>query len=188
MNPNRGRLRSLGAMVMIGMMLVLGGTALTALDGPGASATPLPTTTSTTAPVTSSTPLCQSVPQLDRLVVRRTDAFPQNHIRFTFPNEVTVIHAASVRSVAEALCVLPRMPSTPMYCPVDLGIVYHLTFTASGETIPTVSVEATGCQVVRGLGASRWVARSPRFWQTLGKAMGLVKADNATFRGRGPNG
>jgi hypothetical protein len=136
--------------------------------------------------VTASTSLCQSVPHLDRLVVRRRDAFPQNRMRFSFPKEMTVTHSASVREVAEALCALPVFPGG-MHCPMDLGIVYHLAFSASGQRFRTVSVDATGCQIVRGMGTLLWVGRSPRFWSTLGEAMRLTHADNATFRGEGPN-
>lgn len=185
MNPWR-RLRSLGAMVALGMVLV-GATALAGIDSPGAWAAPGATTTSTTTPVTASTPLCQSVPHLDRLVVRRRDAFPQNQMRFSFRSEETVSHPRSVREVAEALCALPVFPGG-VHCPVDLGIVYHLAFFASGQRFHIVSVDATGCQIVRGMGTPLWAARSPKFWHTLGNAMGLTKAGNATFQGEGPNG
>jgi hypothetical protein len=132
--------------------------------------------------------LCGSVASLDRLVVERSDAFPQNHMRFTFPAEVTVTDATPVRAAARALCALPKMPSGTFHCPADLGIVYHLAFSVGGRAFPTVKLEATGCQRVHGLGAVRWVARSPGFWPTLGRAMGLSSPSYATFRGSGPNG
>jgi len=132
--------------------------------------------------------LCGSVASLDRLVVERSDAFPQNHMRFTFPAEVTVTDATPVSAAARALCALPKMPSGTFHCPADLGIVYHLAFSVGGRAFPTVEVEATGCQRVHGLGAVRWVARSPGFWPTLGRAMGLSSPSYATFRGSGPNG
>jgi hypothetical protein len=132
--------------------------------------------------------LCGSVASLDRLVVDRSDAFPQNHMRFSFPAEVTVADATQVRAAARALCSLPNMPTGTISCPADLGIVYDLAFSASGRAFPTVEVDATGCQGVRGLGSERWVARSPGFWPTLGGAMGLASPSYATFRGSGPNG
>ena len=132
--------------------------------------------------------LCRPIPSLDRLTVRRTDAFPENHLRFSFPADVTVTDALRVRAAARALCSLPRMPSGVLFCPADFGIVYHLAFTAGERALAPVGVNATGCQWVHGLGRVRWVARSPRFWATLGGAMGLTSPDSATFRGRGPNG
>jgi hypothetical protein len=91
-----------------------------------------------------------------------------------------------VHAVARALLDLPLPPTGPIHCPADLGIVYRLTFFAGGRALPLVTVQATGCQVVEGLGAPRWAATSPDFWHTLGEAMGLANADYATFRGNGP--
>jgi len=132
--------------------------------------------------------LCGLVPTLDRLVVRRSDAFPQNHMRFSFRAEVTVTDATKVRAAAQGLCSLPKVPSGTFHCPADFGIVYHLVFSAGAWALSPVEVDATGCEMVRGLGHVRWVARSPEFWPTLGRAMGLSSPSYATFRGRGPNG
>jgi hypothetical protein len=141
-------------------------------------------------PVRGSSPnsaLPQAVSSLDRLVVRRSDAFPQNHMRFSFPAVVTVHDPTRVQAVARALCGLPVVPEGVLFCPVDLGIVYHLAFLAPHRAFPVVTVAATGCQEVRGLGATRWVARSPGFWQILGRAMGLPRPGYASFRGGGPS-
>jgi len=132
--------------------------------------------------------LCRSVPRLDRLVVTRSDDYPQNHMHFSFPATITVADAAQVREAARALCALPKMPSGTFSCPADFAIVYHLAFSAAGERFPAVSVDATGCEVVRGLTTTRWVARTPGFWHTLGEAMGLVDPSYATFHGIGPSG
>jgi hypothetical protein len=43
-----------------------------------------------------------------------------------------------------------------------------------------VTVDATGCQQVTGLGPVRWIARSPAFWSVLATAAG-IPADQATF-------
>lgn len=127
--------------------------------------------------------LCAAVTNLDRLMVSRTNAYPQNHFRFSFPSEVIVSKVALVRAVARALCAVPTMPSGVFHCPADFGITYHLTFAASNQTFPTVSVDATGCEKVRGLGHVRWVAKSPEFWRILGHSMGLAKPDRYTFTG-----
>ena len=128
--------------------------------------------------------LCQAVPSLDRLVVHRSDAFPQNHIRFTFPAEVTVTDVGNVRSVARALCSLPRVAKGSYNCPSDLGIAYHLYFSARDRTFRPVEVDAGGCQWVRGLGTVRW-SNGP-FWRSLARAVGL--SSSAPILGSLPGG
>ena len=174
----RSAARASGMAILLAAMFVL------AACGSAAGGDPGPSRPASAADST----VCGSVPALDRLVVHRSDAFPQNHMRFSFPAEVTVTDAAQVRAAARALCSLPKMPSGTFACPADLGIVYHLAFFAGGRAFPTVEVDATGCESVRGLGPVRWVARSPGFWSILGRAMGLSSPSNAMFRGRGPNG
>lgn len=78
------------------------------------------------------------------------------------------------------------MPSGVLFCPADFGIVYHLVFFSGARRLPPVSIDATGCETVRGLGVTRWVARSPGFWRTLGTALHLATPGYATFRGHGP--
>jgi hypothetical protein len=135
--------------------------------------------------------LCDSIAQLDRLVVTRTVVSASNHIRFSFPAAVKVSDQAAVQLAARAVCALPVMPRKPISCPVDLGITYRLSFT---EQLPPVNqaqsangvvVAATGCQALSGLEWTRWAARSPKFWPELGKAMGLKNPTWATFRGSG---
>ena len=139
-------------------------------------------------PSAAESALCGSVPTLDRLVVHRSDAFPQNHMRFSFPAKVTVSDATKARAAARALCALPDLPLGSLNCPADFGIVYHLVFSAGERALPPVELDASGCQSVRGLGPAWWVARSPEFWPTLGRAMGLSSPSYAAFRGSGPNG
>jgi hypothetical protein len=88
-----------------------------------------------------------------------------------------------VRDAATALCALPVMPRKGLHCPADWGITYHLAFFAKGHAFPAVDVDATGCQGVKGLGAVRWVARSPEFWKVLGAAMGLAHPNAGLFAG-----
>lgn len=142
---------------------------------------------SSPAAAASEPTLCASIANLDRLVVRRRDAFPENHTRFTFPALVVVHSAGSVQDAAKALCALPKMPSGALHCPADWGITYHLSFSARGHTFPPVGVDATGCQEVHGLGPACWVARSPMFWKVLGRAMGIAHPDSRVFAGSGPN-
>jgi len=126
------------------------------------------------------------VAHLDRVVVRRTDAFPQNHLQFSFPAVVNVSQALSVRVVANALCALPKMPPGIFDCPADFGIAYDLTFSAGGQGFATVSLKPAGCEMVHGLGPTRWIIRTPGFWRVLGKAMGLEATRN-TFAGTLPS-
>ena len=162
--------------------------ALAAVAG-GASgvAQAAPRTTASATPQSAASPpsLCRSIGHLDRLVVRRVDEFPQNGIHFSFPAVTVVSVLPSVQDVAKIACALPRIPIGVMSCVIDLGIYYRLSFTAGTETFPTVVVSATGCQTVRGIGPTRWVASSPNFWRRLGKAMGLTVPTYATFRGTG---
>lgn len=117
--------------------------------------------------------LCGTASRVDRLVVKRVDDFPQNHLHFTFPAKITVSDPAKARSVADAVCALPVMPRAYMSCPVDFGIVYRLTFTAGGKKLAPVRADPGGCREVRGIGQTRWAARSPGFWRNLGAAMGI---------------
>lgn len=138
------------------------------------------------SPTTRQSGLCGSVGKLDRMVVERIDAFPQNGFRFTFPSEVTVTSRASVEEVAQVLCHMPDMPPGPMNCPADWGIDYHLSFFADGIGFPVVSVDVSGCEPVTGLGHVR--QSSPGFWHTLGVAMGLPTPSWETFMGSLPGG
>ena len=124
-------------------------------------------------------PLYQRV---DRLVVRRTNAFPQNHIRFSFPARVAVRDPLAVRAVARALYALPKARSGVYFGPIDLGIVYHLTFYEGDQQVLVVSVDATGMEDVTGLVPARTVAGTS-FWSTLAVAMGLPHPSQARFQG-----
>jgi len=157
-------------------LLLAGGASAAANDRPAASPTSSAGTPS----------LCASIANLSRLVVRRSDAFPENRRDFAFPASVTVDRAATVRRVAQALCALPKMPRGALHCPADFGITYQLTFFTKSHSFPTVGIDATGCQKVHGLGPARWVSRSPGFWQILGNAMGLTNPGSSTFAGHSP--
>jgi hypothetical protein len=127
--------------------------------------------------------LCGDVGRVDRLMVERVNLIRQNHPHFTFPAKITVSDPAKARSVAQAACALPPTPSGSFSCPADMGIMYRLTFTAAGKKLPPVRAEATGCNEVRGIGQTRWTARSPGFWRTLGAAMGIGHPNNSPFGG-----
>jgi hypothetical protein len=141
---------------------------------------------SPTPRVVPTTALGLALDHLDHLDISRIDAFPQNHLAFSFPAKVTVSVPVAVRAVARALLALPTLPSTKLNAPVDLGISYRLVFATPDRPLPPITVAAMGTQAVRGLGTTRWLARSPGFWNTLGSAMGLARPQYATFRGTSP--
>ena len=127
--------------------------------------------------------LCRSAGAPTRLRVVRRDAFPQNHVRFTFPARRLVSDPARVGDVVNALCSLPAMPRGVFNCPMDWGITYRLRFTGPHARFAPVTVSATGCLTVQGLGSPRWLMRSPRFWPTLARAMDVPGPAYATLRG-----
>jgi hypothetical protein len=135
------------------------------------------------ATVSGGSGLCATTQSVQRLSVRRINSLPQNHEHFTFPAHVNVGDPGTARAIAQAACDLPPMPPGGFSCPADWGITYTLTFVAGGTKSPAVTIDATDCQTVRGLGRVRWVARTPAFWNMLGQAMDIPHADAATFRG-----
>jgi hypothetical protein len=127
--------------------------------------------------------VCAHISDVDRLTIGRVNAFPQNPERFTFPAKVTVTGADRSQAVAGELCALPAMPAGTFGCPADLGIYYRLVFTAGDRKLASVTVDATGCETVKGAGPVRWTAVSPDFWSVLGTAAGIGPADQETFAG-----
>jgi hypothetical protein len=124
--------------------------------------------------------VCADAAHVDRLTISRTSMNPG---RFAFPAEITITAPRQAQAVARALCALPAMPSGAISCPADLGISYRLHFAADGRRFPPVTVQATGCQQVHGLGRARWTVRSPAFWAVLGSAAGIRHASYRTFQG-----
>ena len=114
--------------------------------------------------------LCGQAGQVTRLVVKRGGRILGLRRHSAFRVKGTVTDPATARSVAAAACALPPMPSGAMSCPADSGLTYRLLFSISGRELAPVSVDATGCGEVRGLGQARWTARSPGFWRTLREA------------------
>jgi len=134
----------------------------------------------------SDAPLCWATDAVDRLSMRRTDAFPGNHVRYVAPATAVVDEVAAVREVAVALCRLPVSLDALAFCAADLGVAYHLTFTGKGKTFPEVSVHLTGCALVTGVGKTRW--GSDPVWVALGKALHLRPPYAEAFRGELPTG
>jgi hypothetical protein len=129
--------------------------------------------------------LCQIAYQVNRLTVTRSK--PLNPETFAFPATVEVSKASQVQAAARALCALPAMPKGVFSCPMDLGVVYTLRFAVSDRSgvkyVEPVTIDASGCETVRGLGATRWAATAPSFWRLLGDSLGLRSASRLTFAG-----
>ena len=134
-------------------------------------------------------PLCASISRITRLTVIRTRSMNRiQELHFPFPPRVIITNVAAARSVAGAVCALPRMPKGIVNCPMEplLGTSYQLTFTAAGRALPFVTAEATGCEQVTGAGPVRQAASAAGFWQALGRAMDLVAPGPPVFQGQGP--
>ena len=130
--------------------------------------------------------VCAHAGDVDRLTIGRVNFFPQNHVYFSFPAQVTVTGVHRSQVVAQELCTLPAMPAGAISCPMDWGINYRLIFTAGDTKLAPVTIDATGCQQVTGLGPVRWIVLSPAFWSVLATAAGIGPADQMTFGGTPP--
>lgn len=94
--------------------------------------------------------LCANLDKLTRLVVGRSIGL--THVREVQPGGVTLSNPHAVRSVAATLCALPTMPRGPVACPAILGGAYKFWFVAAKRAFPPITVQATGCRIVTGLG------------------------------------
>jgi hypothetical protein len=86
---------------------------------------------------------------------------------------ITVSDPAKARTLARAVCGLPRIPPGSLHCPIAVGGSYQLTFSAAGRRLPVVGIQTSGCEMVRGAGPVRWAARTAGFWTVLERAAGV---------------
>ncbi|HWG64803.1 MAG TPA: hypothetical protein VG253_24220 [Streptosporangiaceae bacterium] len=131
--------------------------------------------------------VCSDISGVSKLVVTRVATLPGNKFHFAFPAAVTVSNSKKVQAVATAVCAFPKIPSGARSCPIDLGLVYRLQFAAGTKGFPPISVKATGCMEVTGLGPIRWV-HSAKFWTELAKALGVRNPTSMSLRGSVPRG
>jgi hypothetical protein len=189
-----GRLAPLCAAAALALvMLAACGTSQVPGAGPGAS--PSPTVAATVAgssgaaiPGTTATQLalCRHTASVTGLEIVRNDVVRVPVLQLAAPNQITVASPARARAVARALCALPLMPRGIFNCPnLVAGTTYLLRFTAGGRRLPAVTVEATGCEVVTGVGPARRAATSPGFWLVLGTAAHLRPPGRSAFSGGG---
>lgn len=124
--------------------------------------------------------LCQEAPAVRAIAVQRVNAYPQHHIRFTIPARATITSHNSIQAVARTLCALP--PQTIANCPFDFGIGYDLTFYPARLKLTPVTIAATGCGSVTGLGHPVRAVTTQRFWRVLGSAMRLAGGPAAVVK------
>jgi hypothetical protein len=129
--------------------------------------------------------LCQDTAAVTRLQVVRLQGPRVPQVQAAFPRGSVTIGPAGARAVARALCALPAMPRGIMSCPALFpGTSYQLRFTAAGRPLPPVTIEATGCDTVIGVGQVRH-ATSAAFWRVLATAAGLSPPGRGVFSAPG---
>jgi hypothetical protein len=128
------------------------------------------------------TAVCANAAHVDRSTIDRLNLLHQN-FHFSVPAHITVTDAHRAQAVARALCALPPVGHGVYNCPADWGISYRLRFAARHHWFQPVTVDATGCRTVTGLGPVRLISGVFGFWSILGKAAGLGHASLATFAG-----
>jgi hypothetical protein len=148
---------------------------------PAGAASPSPSPSPSSSPGTGQVALCRDAGTVTSLRIVRAPGprIPQEQA--VFPGQVTVTSPAHAQEVARALCALPAMPHGLMSCPAMFpGSTYQLTFTADGQQLPPVHLDATGCEIVTGAGPVRR-AISPEFWRLLAAVAGVSPPGRAGF-------
>jgi hypothetical protein len=186
------------AAALASIMLAACGSSQASGAASGASPSPSvsPSATVAGSPATASpgatatqVALCQDTAAVTGLEIMRYHVLRVPELQIAFPDQVTVASPARARAVARALCALPPMPRGMFNCP-DLvaGTTYLLRFTAGGRRLPAVTIEATGCEVVTGVGSARRAATSPGFWRVLATTARLTPPGQSVFSGDSHHG
>jgi hypothetical protein len=147
---------------------------------PGSSAAPI-AGTGTAQPA-----LCRDSGAVTSVIVTRVHGFKVPELQPAFPNQVTVTDRARVRALARALCALPDMPRGVFNCPaLLLGTTYALRFAVDGRPLPVITINATGCETVTGVGPIRR-ASPPAFWRVFSQAIGVKSPLPPVYGNHGP--
>jgi len=153
---------------------------------PKASSSPSPSPSVSPGAAATQAALCQHTATVTGLEILRNHVMRVPQLQVAFPSQITITTAAKARAAARALCGLPLLPRGVFHCPnLTVGSTYLLRFTADGRRLPAVSIEATGCEVVTGVGSARWAAKSPGFWRTLAAAANVSPPGRSVFIGGG---
>lgn len=153
-----------------------------AVSGTSPKASPSPSVSPGAAATEAA--LCQHTATVTGLEIVHTHVMRVPQLQIAFPEHNVVVTSAHARTVARAICALPSFPHGIINCPnLTVGTTYLLQFTADGRRLPQVSIEATGCEVITGVGPARWAAKSPGFWRTLAKAANVTPPGRTAFTG-----
>jgi hypothetical protein len=149
-----------GALAVTALTFTGGG----AIAGAATASGPAGTTSAQPAPTThsSSRSLCRRPAAADRVVITRK--MPSGRAR-----SVKVTGVRRVRSLARAVCALPRLP-VGTQCPAIAAGFHRLVFTAGRRKFSAVTVQNAGCQLVTGLKTVRQ-ADKPHFWKVIRNLM-----------------
>ena len=184
-----GRIRPLGMAVRAALAAVVGG-ALVALaacgsgaagghDASGASPGPASVPGGR---VSAGVVLCRDVPELTSVVVTRTTSLRAFEPSVVLPRGLTVRDRLQVRDLATALCGLPKAPGGSVNCAAQSVGWWRLVFAAGGHPFAPVTVQMSGCQVVRGLGTAR-IVPAWGFARVFAKDLGLTFPQSASSSG-----
>lgn len=89
--------------------------------------------------------------------------------------ERTVQNATAVQNLFKAAYALPAAPKGVMNCPVDLGIVYHLSFLHGTTLIQEMTLYPTGCTALQiGQDTSNVRSAPYDFQKLVAKMIGLA--------------
>ena len=181
---------ALAAIVLAGCGSISASSTGAATAASPTASSPSPSTPTSPSPSPSAAAtqaaLCQHTATVTSLLLTHGHLMRVPQVQGAYPAPVTVITSSRARAVARALCALPLLPHVAFHCPnLTVGTTYLLSFTADGRRLPAVSIEATGCEVVSGVGPARWAAKSPGFWRTLAMAANLSPPGRTAFTGGG---
>jgi hypothetical protein len=101
----------------------------------------------------------------------RSSAFPANKVAAF---DATSADRGKVDGLYAALLALPPYPSGTMYCPVDLGVAYHLSFVQLDGVRTGAVVTPGGCEaVVIDEGPKRTALGVLGFWDMFAATLGV---------------
>ena len=96
---------------------------------------------------------------------------PQFHLD---PFDVTVRDMQTIQRLYEAALALPAVePGATYFCPLSIGLVYHLDFLAHDFPVLKMSLEATGCRFLSIGQDDTRIANDPAFFDEVAQLVGL---------------
>ncbi len=80
----------------------------------------------------------------DSLTVYRTVDFPHQRTDFTH----TFTERANVAALYSTVLALPLHDDSHYYCPLSLGLAYHISFLSHGAVVLQIVAQADGCRLL----------------------------------------